>query len=233
MIEPTWQRDGVKLWLGDCLPLLEQMEPGSVDCVVTDPPYGIAHESSYGATWQNTRIKGDSDTATRDAAISRFETVAAFGTWKTPPIQDTRGVLVWDKGPASGMGDLSFPWKPSWELIYIRGSGWSGFRDEGVLGGHRVITWETMGRVHPHEKPESLLEAIIAKVDATRILDPFMGSGTTGVAAVRLGREFLGIEIDERYFQIAVKRIQAEFDRMPLFKEQEAADRQTQRELLT
>lgn len=201
----------VTLYCGDCLEILPTL--GKVDAVITDPPYGISHSSSYGASWQNTVIHGDSDTSTRDVALAHFETAAVFGTWKTPPITGVRGVLVWDKGPAFGMGDLSFPWKPSWELIYVRGDGWRGSRDEGVLKGHIVVSWESKGRTHPHEKPISLIECLLNKTTASRILDPFMGSGTTGVACVRLGRNFVGVEIEPAYFTIAVKRIKAELDK--------------------
>jgi site-specific DNA-methyltransferase (adenine-specific) len=221
MMQPTWKStDGsVKLFHADCLDWLRQAEPNSVDAVVTDPPYGICHSSSYGATWQNTEIEGDSDTSVRDEALRGWPVVAAFGTWKTPPIQDTKGVLVWDKGPASGMGDLRFPWKLSWELIFVRGNVWEGFRDEGIIRGCNIVTWETAGRCHPHAKPVSLMLRLLEKLpNADTILDPFMGSGTTGVACVRTGRKFIGVEIEERYFAIAVKRIEAELNRFPLLE---------------
>jgi len=109
------------------------------------------------------------------------------------------------------MGDLSFPWKGSWEEIYIGGQGWRGHRGEGVLKGHVSVTRECMGRVHPNEKPVSLMAVLIEKLpQELTILDPFAGSGTTGVACVRLGRGFVGIEKDENYFNIAVARIKAE-----------------------
>jgi hypothetical protein len=149
-----------------------------------------------------------------------MKNVAAFGTWKTPPIEGTKGSLVWDKGPAFGMGDLKFPWKGSWELIYIRGSIWRGSRDEGVLKGHIQVSWESHGRGHPHQKPVSLCETLLQKLPSECIiLDPFMGSGTTGVAAVKLGRKFIGIEIEPKYFDIACKRIQAALDAPDMFME--------------
>lgn len=204
---------------GDCLELMPSMPEGCVDALVTDPPYGISHSTSHGASWQNTRIAGDSDTSTRDEALRRWPVVASFGTWKTPPIAETRGTLVWDKGPAFGMGDLSFPWKPSWELIYIRGQAWTGTRDEGVLRGHIVVSWESRGRIHPHQKPISLMVAILEKLPGGDIiLDPFCGSGTTCVAAKKLGRRWIGIEIDEKYAEIARRRIAS--TPKPLFVEQ-------------
>ncbi|MEK7766398.1 MAG: hypothetical protein AAB368_09180, partial [bacterium] len=93
-----------KLYLGDCREILPTL--GKVDAVVTDPPYGIAHSSNHGASWERTQIAGDTDTSIRDSVIADFANVAAFGTWKTPPIRDTKGCLVFDKGPAFGMGDV-------------------------------------------------------------------------------------------------------------------------------
>jgi len=221
-MQPTWQTDGgrVKLWLADCLDVLDCIE---ADACIVDPPYGISHSSNRGASWENTQIQGDGDTAIRDAILAWADTRlpwACFGTWKIPTPDTAKGVLVWDKGPASGMGDLSFPWKGSWEEIAVGGIGWQGSRDEGVIRGHRVITWETAGRSHPHEKPVSLVEYLLSKLPAAvTILDPTMGSGTTGVAAVRCGRSFLGCENDPKHYERAKARIQAELERMPLFEE--------------
>jgi DNA modification methylase len=215
--------EGVTLYLGDCLEILPTLP--KVDSVITDPPYGISHSSGHGATWQHTRIKGDESTALRDQALEPFEVVASFGTWKTCPLPRTKQALVWDKGPAFGMGDLSFPWKPSFELIYIRGDAWCGFRDEAVLRGHVQVSWERHPNVleedrrkHPHQKPVSLCKALMSKLPPGMvILDPFMGSGTTGVAAVNLGRRFIGIEIDPSYFDIACDRISKALRQPDLF----------------
>jgi DNA modification methylase len=218
--------EGVTLHCGDCREILPTF--GNVDAVVTDPPYGIAHSSNHGASWEGTQIAGDSDTSLRDLVLDGFENVAAFGTWKTPPIVNAKGCLVFDKGPAFGMGDLSFPWKGSFELIYIRGSLWRGKRDEGVLRGHVQVSWETQfkglgdreARSHPHQKPVSLCQELIQKLpNGCTILDPFMGSGTTGVAAVKLGRKFIGIEIEPKYFDIACRRISEALKQPDMFIE--------------
>jgi len=218
--------EGVTLYLGDCREVIYGL--GWIDAVVTDPPYGINHSTSHGASWEGTRIAGDNDTTLRDDVLSDFDNVAAFGTWKTPPIPNCKGCLVFDKGPASGMGDLAFPWKGSFELIHVRGNIWRGSRDEGVLRGHVQVSYETQfkglgdreSRSHPHQKPVSLCEALIKKLPASAtILDPFMGSGTTGVAAVKLGRRFTGIEIEPKYFDIACRRIQAALDAPDMFIE--------------
>jgi hypothetical protein len=112
------------------------------------------------------------------------------------------------------MGDLSLPWKPSWEVVFVTGSGWAGSRGEGVLRGSVVVSWESKGRTHPHEKPVWLMEHFIKRAPHGLILDPFMGSGTTGVACVKLGRRFIGIEIEPKYFDIARRRIE-EAQRQP------------------
>lgn len=208
------------LYLGDCREILPTL--GKVDAVVTDPPYGINHVTSHGASWAGTRIAGDNDTTLRDEILGGFENVASFGTWKTPPIRGAKGCLVFDKGPAFGMGDLSFPWKGSWELIYIRGKIWRGRRDEGVLRGHVQWSWETRAasmhheaRCHPHQKPVSLLCELINKLPTSCVvLDPFMGSGTTGIACTKLGRAFVGIEIEAKHFENARRRI-SEAHRQP------------------
>jgi DNA modification methylase len=218
------------LYLGDCREILPMLSKSAA--IVTDPPYGINHSSSYGASWQNTRIAGDNDTTLRDEVIRGFENVAAFGSWKTPPIEDAKAALVFDKGPAFGMGDLQFPWKGSFELIYVRGSIWRGKRDEGVLRGHMQVSWETQfkglgereARSHPHQKPVSLCQALIYKLPAACVvLDPFMGSGTTGIAALNLDRKFIGIEVEAKYFDIACRRIEATTRQGRLFSEKDVA----------
>ena len=226
-----------RLILGDCLDVMPTL--GKVDCVVTDPPYGIAHSSNYGASWNGKQIKSDQDTSARDVALDGVSIVASFGTWKTPPIADAKGCLVWDKGPAFGMGDLSFPWKPSFELIYIRGSVWRGARDQSVLRGPVQVSWENQPNVpdserrkHPHQKPVWVVEHLIKKLpSAYTILDPFMGSGTTGVACVKLGRKFIGVELDEGYFDIACARIAEAYRQPDFFVERPTPAEQTAMEL--
>lgn len=230
-MKPDYQRDGVTLYCGDCREILPEL--GKVDAVVTDPPYGINHASSWKSSWKDLPINGDLDTALRDYVIDKLSCPwVCFATIKTRLPNSWKGCCVWDKGPASGMGDLSFPWKPSWELIFVGGAGWVGFRDEGVIRDFSVVTWESKGRTHPNAKPVGLIEHFIKKLpNVETILDPFMGSGTTGVACVRLGRKFIGIEIEPKYFDIAVRRIEAAFEETSLLDytaKQEQGDMFTQ-----
>lgn len=211
--EPYYQDDAVTIYHGDCRDILPHLEP--VDLVLTDPPYGIAYKSNHRsetttAAWIGRQIAGDESVDIRDAVLAGFPEWCLFGSHRRPAPAGARGVLIWDKGPASGMGDLSFPWKPSFELIFIAGALWAGPRGEGVLKGHHVVSRASMGRVHPNEKPVSLLASIIEKHPAETVLDPFMGSGTTLRAAKDLGRKAIGIEIEERYCEIAAKRMAQE-----------------------
>jgi DNA modification methylase len=202
----------ITIWQGDCLERMRDIPAGGVGAVITDPPYGISHSSNYGSSWQGKEIANDDDTSLRDAVVEWAECReipwACFGSWKRPRPKATRCVLIWDKGPASGMGDISFPWKPSWEEIYIGGPGWSGRRDEGVLRGHIQVSWESKGRRHQHQKPVSLISHLLSKLprDIT-ILDPFAGSGTTAVACMKTGRRCIAIELDTRYIPTIELRV--------------------------
>lgn len=216
-MNPYYEDDLVTLYHGDCREVTAWLE---ADVLVTDPPYGYSHKSGGGprgnATWRNTEIANDSDTSVRDWVLNSWAVAGecgtrrpalVFGSWKRDRPATTRAVLIWDKGLAAGMGDLSIPWKPNFEEIYVLGDGFSGKRESGVLAGHNVISWETSGRSHPHEKPHSLMCSLIAKCPPGVIADPFAGSGTTLRAAKDEGRRAIGVELDERYCEIAAKRL--------------------------
>ena len=100
----------------------------------------------------------------------------------------------------------------------FEGKAWAGRRDEGVIKGHWIVTRKSMGRTHPNEKPVSLMGAIIDKLPpGCTVLDPFMGSGTTGLACIRTGRRFVGIEKDPAHYATALERIQRELSQGDLF----------------
>jgi DNA modification methylase len=208
------------LYLGDFRKVLPPIADESV-AVITDPPYGISHASGYvaettTAEWMETTIQGDDSLALRDASLIS-ETWACFGSDKLQAPANTKATLIWDKGPASGMGDLRFPWKRSYELIFVSGGGWQGSRDEGVIKGHWIVTRASMGRVHPNEKPVSLMAYLVSRCAAATIVDPFMGSGSTGVACADLGRRFIGCEIEPKYFELACERIRSTYAQQRLF----------------
>lgn len=204
------------LYLGDCLEVLPKIK--KVDAVVTDPPYGIALNSSWRGKHGDCKIIADESTAAREAALCSilFKRALIFGSPKIPKPKMVKQTIIWEKGGHCGMGNLKIPWKPNFEEIYVLGGGFSGKRTSGVI--HIISDGECNGAVrerhHPTEKPVSLMVELIKKTPGV-IADPFMGSGTTGVACVSLGRSFIGVEIEEKYFDIACKRIEEAYRTRP------------------
>lgn len=205
---PYYEEDGITIYHGDCRDITDWQDG---DVLLTDPPYGI----DYGSGRSNALpgIVGDSNLALRTWVLNRWDANrawAVFGTWKQFKPSSVRGVLIWEKGNHVGMGDLSFPWKPNWEEIYVGGKGWDGHRSSSVLHVNAPVSWNNHSnqpRVHPHEKPIPLLKQLLAKAPPGCVVDPFMGSGTTLKAAKDLGRQAIGIEIEERYCEMAVNRL--------------------------
>lgn len=196
----------VTLHHGDCLEVLEWLE---ADVLVTDPPYGIAYNSRSRREVLEASIAGDLDTSLRDAVLEAWgdRPAVVFGTWRRPRPEGTRARLIWDTKGALGMGDLSIPWKPSSQEIYILGRGFAGPRTSDVLSYAPVQSMSRGGRVHPHQKPVPLLEDLIRKCPPGAIADPTAGSGSTLVAAKLLGRPAIGVELEERYCEVIAKRL--------------------------
>ena len=205
--------------LGDWRDALDLL--AKTNAAVCDPPFGIRHRTNHGASWAGTEIAGDFDTSARDEFVTWLgERPGAFcGTWKMPAPAGTRAAVVWDKGPAFGMGDLSLPWKPSWELVFVTGQGWRGRRGEGVLRGPCVASWESAGRVHPHEKPVWLMRHFVDRLPASArtVADPFMGSGPCAVAALSAGLAFVGCELDPKHHSSACRRVEGWMRQTDLF----------------
>jgi len=206
MSAPYYEADGITLYHGDCLEVTEWL---AADVLVTDPPYGIAYRS--GARRRNLArsIEGDLDTTTRDTALTMWgdRPALVFGTWRRPRPEATRALLVWDTKGALGMGDLTIPWKPSHQEVYVLGRGFTGPRDSDVITCAPVQSLAYNGRRHPHEKPVDLLDRLIAKCPPGMVADPFAGSGSTLVAAKRSGRRAVGVELDERYLELIATRL--------------------------
>lgn len=204
-MKPYYQDDYVTLYHGDARAFAGWQDAA---VMLTDPPYGIAYESGMDGRLPRS-IAGDDDTKARDDVLALYGDGPAlvFGTWRRPRPVATRMVLVWDTKGALGMGDLSLPWKPAHQELYVLGSGFSGPRTSDVLTFAPVQSMAANGRVHPHEKPVALLGHLLTKCPAGTVLDPFMGSGSTLVAAKSLGRKAIGIEIEERYCEIAARRL--------------------------
>jgi site-specific DNA-methyltransferase (adenine-specific) len=203
--KPYYQDAHVTLYHGDCREILPELEAA---VMVTDPPFGISYSSGQEGKFKDTMIENDGSTVARDDVLRLWgdRPALVFGSWREP-IKDARQAIVWDKGDGVGMGDLSIPWKPNWELIFILGAGFKGSRDTGVISGRTVVSWASKGRLHPNMKPVGLLQMLIHKCPDGVVIDPFAGSCTTGVAAKLEGRHATLIEISERYCEIGAERL--------------------------
>jgi hypothetical protein len=209
---PYYQDEAVCIYHGDCCEVLDAWV--SADVLVSDPPYGIRYASGKTGHYGGTAlpgIVGDDDVTLRDTVLDAWgdRPAVVFGSWRRPRPAACRVVLTWDKGDHVGMGDLSLPWKPNTEEIYILGSGFTGHRGGSVLRFNAAVTWNstTHGRVHPHQKPVALMIDLLRKCPTGVVVDPFMGSGTTLVAAKRLGRKAIGIELERTYCDLAIERL--------------------------
>jgi len=202
---PYYERDGIVIYHADCRDVLPHLEP--VDLVLTDPPYGIAYrrgENKARASAARGGIAGDADTTVRDSVLSCLRDTAqvVFGSLYAPFPPDTRHVCVWRKRADAGLYGAEYGFRRDVEAVFLCGAlprrtvEWSS-----VLSG-----WHQERNGHPHAKPVGLCVWLADKFAGT-ILDPFMGSGTTLVAARDLGRKAIGIEIEERYCEIAAKRL--------------------------
>jgi site-specific DNA-methyltransferase (adenine-specific) len=184
------------LYLGNCLEILPHLP--KVDAVITDPPYGIGFGSKH-TKWSANRgtVLGEWDAATPDLAP-----ILALGCdyiiWGGERFQlpVKRGWLTWVKPDAAPtFASTEYAWTsrdcPARHLSYAVGA----------------TNPERVG--HPTQKPVALMTWCLSFLpNAGQILDPFMGSGTTGVACMNLGRKFIGIEIEPKYFDIACERIE-------------------------
>ena len=212
---PYYSDSLVQIYHGDCRDILPSIE---ADVIVTDPPYGMAFvagrrngKGGWTSRWTGVAISGDSTTADRDFVLDWWglRPALVFGTWKAPMPARAIEALVWDKVVSTGMGNLSVPWRPSWELIFVLGSGFTGPRSHGVLR-YPLATLAPERKDHPTPKPIGLMRDLIQKCPPGTILDPFMGSGSTLVAAKSPNRHAIGIEIEERYCEIAATRCRQE-----------------------
>lgn len=206
-----------RLALGDCQEVMSEIAPNdsAKRAILTDPPYGIDYgraggfSASHGwGPWRE-QVTWDTERPARDI----FDTMRACseeqiiwgGNYFTDYLPPTMQWLVWDKGQRDfSLADCEFAWSSQHKAArifnYARGKA---VRD---------------GKEHPTQKPVALMTWCLDFIPKTRtVLDPFMGSGTTVVACARLGRKFIGIEIEPKYFEIACRRIEAAHKEPRLF----------------
>jgi len=226
-MKPYYSRGGITIYHADCLDILPHLPSQSVDLVLTDPPYGISYRAKSRKLHADlpTGIANDKTlNALRDAmplmdpllkpdrhvyvfaAPARVgECGEAVGAW-----WKIKNVLVWDKGNAGSKGDCLAGYSLNWEAILYASKG------RRALEGPRprcVIRYDWQGSrdpVHPTVKPVALMSLLMAKssLPGEMVLDPFMGSGVVMRAAAELGRRAVGIEVEERYCEAAVRRLE-------------------------
>ena len=202
------------LYRGDCMDVLPTLQ--KVDAVITDPPYGI-NENSAKVRSRQRNSTGNSNSLADQRDYGQFD-------WdKEPPAQELidlmRGISKYQAIFGGNYFDL--PPTSCW-LVWDKQNGDNDFADCELAWTNwpkavRRIQWRWHGMIrqgneernHPTQKPLGVMSWVIGLCPkAETILDPFMGSGTTGVAAVQMGRQFIGIEREQQYFDIACRRIE-------------------------
>lgn len=190
------------LYLGDCRDILPQI-PG-VDAVVTDPPYqlderdwktfagsgGISRHWGQAPGWDRLCQDG------LDAALAKAPYAIVWGgNLYQLPLRSQW--LAWDKAQTFSTGDFELAWTSKNGATRI-------FRMSRIDAYHNAGD----GKEHPTQKPVLLMDWCLSFAPAGSVLDPFMGSGSTGVACIKQGRDFIGIELEQKYFDIACRRIE-------------------------
>ncbi len=191
------------LYLGDCRDILPTL--GKVDAVVTDPPYGLGKAlhrpgDTGGNSWAKLYAGGapswDAEPFAEIALVVAAGSDAIIWGGNYYVLPPRRGWLLWDKIVrqwTSGHAELA----------------WTTLEQPVRAFNYALGELASEGKEHPTQKPLPLMKWCLGFLpDALTILDPFMGSGTTGVAAVQMGRDFIGIEREEKYFDIACRRIE-------------------------
>lgn len=206
-MKPYYQDEAVTIYHGDCRDILPELP--KVDLVLTDPPYGIgeaAGKNKSRVQLAQPKDYGYLDWDNQPAAQDLIDKIRLYGKWAiifggnfyTLPASSCW--LVWDKDNSGDFADAELAWTNLPKAVRIFKWRWNGMLQENMK--------EKEYRYHPTQKPVSLMRWCLQLVpDAQLILDPFMGSGTTLRAAKDLGRKAIGIEIEEKYCEIAAKRM--------------------------
>ena len=201
------------LYLGDCRDILPTL--GEIDALVTDPPYGMSFQSNRRAE-KHIPIANDGDTELLAwcCRLRANHSKYIFCRWDNlHDVPLPKSYITWVKDNHS-MGDLEHEHGRKTEgILFYPGKEhkWPNKRPTDIIKNSR-----TGNNLHPTEKPVDLMSAVCSYTSGV-IVDPFMGSGTTIVAAAKMRRTAIGIEVEEKYFDIAVKRVEKEYKQGDLF----------------
>ena len=202
------------LYYADCADVIASIE---CDAIVTDPPYGISYRSNHNssqrgqwAKWARTEnlpgIVGDDRPLDPSHLLEKkVPTVIFGGNYGSDQLPATRCWIVWDKRDGispNNQADCELAWTNINKPSRIHRQLWSGL----LRAGEENICHAS--KDHPHQKPVALMRFCIDYAGGNVVLDPYMGSGSTGVAAIQMKRRFVGIEIERKYFDVACERIE-------------------------
>ena len=204
-LRPYYDEAGITIYHADCAQVLPFLDP--VDLLLTDPPYGIGAGKGGAGAHQKSHMDGpcewDKDVSPQaliDSAVSKARGAIVWGGnyYTMPPC---RGMLIWDK-------KQPMEWFSTAHFEYA----WTTFnRNAKAYRASQVEVYAKMDKAHPTQKPLEVIYWCIQQAEAvapvSTILDPFMGSGTTLVAAKNLGKRAIGIERELKYCEIAVRRL--------------------------
>ena len=199
-----------ELWHGDCREILPGLP--TADLLLTDPPYGIGEAAGKNKSRGKMAVSRDYGDDAWDnepppawfmalmLAKTKHQIIFGGNYYDLPP---TSCVLVWDKDNGeTDFADCELAWTNLKKAVRIKRWKWQGMLQE-VMGAKKEA------RYHPTQKPLAVMEwaLSLAPDDVTTVCDPYMGSGTTGVACINLGKRFIGIERERKYFDVACERI--------------------------
>jgi site-specific DNA-methyltransferase (adenine-specific) len=211
MIKPYYEENGITIYHGDCRDILPEVE--QVDAVITDPPYGLGYQY---LSYEDTEEKLAElvqvfvplcRTKARLTAVS-----CGIVNLQKYPVADWTMAITWNTTGSRGKFGFN-----QWMAILLYGKDRHDFdRMPGVIksdvifeNGGGSVGFQRCGEKenHPCPKPIGLMKKLISRLSVGTVVDPFMGSGTTLLAAKDMGRRAIGIEIEEKYCEIAVKRL--------------------------
>lgn len=209
------------LYLGDCLEVLPTLP--KVDAVITDPPYDIGGGWGTASSWQTegfgksrmwgARPEWDVRPPAEVMTWIAAQKAIVWGGNYFDSLPPSKGWLVWDKGANMTQAQAELAWSnvPANVRVYR-------LSPLGVFGNGGA---NEEVKVHPTQKPVSLMRWCVSLASGAKVIaDPYMGSGSTGVAAVQMGRQFIGIEREPKYFDIACRRIEEAQKQASLFPQE-------------
>lgn len=213
-----------ELYLGDCMDIMPTL--GKVDAVVTDPPYGYGYKPNRNGSINSASFKRNfgpediliGDTGNMDFDPRPFLPIAEEHIWwggncYSDKLPNEKGWLVWFKADGNtkiDQGHAELAWTNLGCAIRGLNHRWCGMVKDSERGDTAL---------HPTQKPIAVMEWCLSYIDGQIVFDPFMGSGTTGVACVKKKKTFIGCEMSEKYFDIACRRIEEAYKQPDMFIE--------------